>query len=218
METTRIQNGQTERIEVLALDSSGSPVTGLGNVLLDIRRISDGFWLDFNDNTFKNSGWTTRQKVMTEIDATNDAGKYKYDFNTTGFNDNTYEMRTESAGAANFPQFGELKVGDYVDNLDVTISSRGSQSDVTAIKTKTDNHPADLAAELTIVKGLLGVNCVLDDFTYDGNGKATAGNLYVYNSVANANNHDKSTGLLKKIVGVAVISGGNTTKLTRTEG
>lgn len=72
--------------------------------------------------------------------------------------------------------------------------------------------------ELTLVKGLLGVNCVLDDFTYDGNGKATAGNLYVYNSVANANNHDKSTGLLKKVVGTAVISSGNTTKLTRTEG
>ena len=117
METTRIQNGQTERIEVIALDSVGVPVTGLDNVLLEIRRISDGFWLDFNDNTFKLSAWTTRQQVMTEIDAINDAGKYKHNFATTGFSDDTYQIRASSVGASNFPQFGELKVGGLVSKL-----------------------------------------------------------------------------------------------------
>lgn len=80
-----------------------------------------------------------------------------------------------------------------------------------------DNFPADLDAEITLIKGLLGFNCVLDDFFYDSNNKATVGNVYVYNSAANAQTHDKSTGLLLKIIGVATISGGNTAKLTRTE-
>lgn len=115
METTRIQNSQTERIEVVALDSSGSPVTGLSDVLLAIRRISDDFYFDFNDSTFKGSGWTTRQQQMSELDATNDAGLYTYDFNTAGLSDDNYQMRSESATAVNFPKTGELKVGDYVD-------------------------------------------------------------------------------------------------------
>lgn len=121
METTRIQNGQSERIEVLALvDSSGNPLTGLSNVNLAIRRVSDGCWLDFFDNTFKTSGWTTRQATMAEIDAINDAGKYRYDFNTSGFADDTYEMRADCSSAANFPQIGELKVGGYVDEISDT--------------------------------------------------------------------------------------------------
>jgi hypothetical protein len=128
METSRIQNGQAERIEVLAMDSNGDPVTGLSDVLLSIRRISDGHWLDFDDNTFKGSGWVSRQTAMSEVDATNDAGKYYYDFDTSGFADDTYEIRADCASAANFPQFGELKVGGFVNNLNVTISSRSSHN------------------------------------------------------------------------------------------
>jgi hypothetical protein len=123
VETTRIQNGQTERIEVIALDVSGDAVNSLTNVLLGIRRISDDQWLDFNDNTFKVSGWSSRQTVMTEFDATYDSGKYKYTFNSSGFSDDTYQFRSECVSASNFPQLGEVKVGDYVDNLDALISA-----------------------------------------------------------------------------------------------
>jgi hypothetical protein len=115
--TSHIQNGQTERIEVLALDAAGNPITGLSDVLLTIRRISDDYYLDFNDNTFKASGWTTRQKVMTELDATNDAGIYYYDFDTSGFSDDTYQLRASSATATNDPWAGELRVGGYINRL-----------------------------------------------------------------------------------------------------
>lgn len=72
--------------------------------------------------------------------------------------------------------------------------------------------------ELTLVKGLLGLNCVLDDFSYNSQRKATVGNIYIYNSPANTNTHDKSTGLLLRVDGVAVVDpGGNTTKLTRVQ-
>jgi len=91
------------------------------------------------------------------------------------------------------------------------------QTDVAAVKAKTDNLPTDIGMDITLIKGSLGFNCVLDDFLYDGNGKATAGIVYIYDSAVNAQTHDKSTGLLKKINGVAVITGSNTTKLTRTE-
>lgn len=123
MESTRIQNGQTERIEVLALDSSGNPVNSISNILLGIRRISDDQWLDFNDNTFKSSGWSSRQVIMAEFDTSNDLGKYRYTFNSSGFSDDTYQLRSDSTSASNFPQIGELKVGNFVDFLDTFISS-----------------------------------------------------------------------------------------------
>ena len=128
----RIQTGDTERIEALMLDGSLSPLTGLGNVLLSIRRVSDGYWLDFDDDTFKASGWTTRQQAMTQTDVTNDPGVYHYDLDTSTITnptaDDTYEARVDCASAANVPLTGEIKVGQFVDDIDVAISSRSSHS------------------------------------------------------------------------------------------
>lgn len=87
------------------------------------------------------------------------------------------------------------------------------------IQAITDNHPTDLESEINFIKGALGFNAVLDDFTYDGNGKATGGTLYIYNSRANAliNGQSAATGLIFKQAMSAVIISGNTTKLTRTD-
>jgi len=187
METIRIQNGQTERIEVIATNILGIPLTGLTDVLLAIRRISDGKWLDFNDNTFKSSGWTTRQQTMTEINATYDAGKYYYDFNTTGFSDDTYELRCECASAGNMPQIGELKVGGYVDNIDATISSRSTLGAgvITWTYTITENI-TDLPisdVDVWITTDSAGANIIASGKT-NSNGVVTfyldAGTVYVW--------------------------------------
>ncbi len=87
-----------------------------------------------------------------------------------------------------------------------------------------DQYKADvsglaLSADMVYLKGALGFNAVLDDFTYVGN-KATAGTLYMYDSRANALANDKSaaTGLLFKQTLSAVVDGNSdTTKLTRTD-
>ena len=34
---------------------------------VELRRSSDGFYLDFDDNTFKGSGWTTRKQALTDL-------------------------------------------------------------------------------------------------------------------------------------------------------
>jgi hypothetical protein len=85
-------------------------LTGQTNVLVSIRRRSDDAWLDFDDGAFKAAGWTTRQQAMTELDATNDAGVYYYNFSTAGRDDDVYEVRIEHATASNAPQIGEIKI------------------------------------------------------------------------------------------------------------
>lgn len=105
-----IENGNTERLRATALDGSGAFVTGLSDVLIEIRRESDGFYLDFNDSTFKSTGWTTRQQAMTELNATYSPGAYYYDFNTTGATNTEYFIRVTCASAANFPQESAVTV------------------------------------------------------------------------------------------------------------
>ena len=44
------------------------PSTGVTAVSFQVCRLSDGYWYDFNDSTFKNSGWTTKAQAMAEDD------------------------------------------------------------------------------------------------------------------------------------------------------
>lgn len=45
--------------------NSGGGITGQSPTVA-LRRLSDGYYLDWNDNTFKNSGWTTKNASMTD--------------------------------------------------------------------------------------------------------------------------------------------------------
>lgn len=127
----RYQQGAVIPIEVLALDGSLQPVTGVTDLLLQIRRASDDFFFDFNDSTFKSSGWTTRQQALSEKDATNDQGAYGYDW-TSPSADDTYFIRVDQSPGttvANVPFTGEAIVGGYVDDIDAAISSRSSHDE-----------------------------------------------------------------------------------------
>lgn len=131
----REQQNSTERIRILALDSVSAGVTG-ATVLLSIRRDADGqYW---NGSSF---GASFNTVAMTETDATNRAGEYHYDFDTTGLADAAYSFRatTASSTVVNDPWIGELKIGGFVDNIDAAISTRSSHSaaDVWAAATRT---------------------------------------------------------------------------------
>ena len=123
---TRIQQNQTEQIEVFLTDYSNVPITG-ASPTIKIRRISDDKYLDWDDNTFKATGWTTIADAMTEIDSTNGPGEYKIVFDSSGLSDDNYEMTVDYNAGGIRKQFkGELKVGGYVDNIDIGISTRST--------------------------------------------------------------------------------------------
>jgi hypothetical protein len=172
MSSVRIQTGDTERIEVLILDGSLDPITGKTDILISIRRISDGYWYDFDDDTFKNSGWTDRQEAMTETDSTNDQGVYHYDFDTSAITnaatDDTYEIRVDQSpgtDAANVPMTGEIKVGAFIDDLDSPVSE--VVNDI--LDAVIDTHGA---GNIT-VKNALQVICAMLPGLTTGGGTAT---------------------------------------------
>lgn len=122
METTRVQTGTVERIEVLLLDASNDPVTS-ASVTLKIRRKSDGkFW---NGTNFQVNGVALN---MIEVDSVNEPGKYYYSFDTSTLDADEYYFRADSEDGTNVPQIGEMKVGGFVDYLDKAISEIKSSS------------------------------------------------------------------------------------------
>jgi hypothetical protein len=121
MGSVRIMAGDTERIQTpVVKDGSLAPLTGLTTVVVAFQRVSDDYWYDFDDATFKGSGWTTRQQQMAEVDSTNAPGEYYYDLDTSTItnptDDDTYMVRIDETGgsAKNVPFTGEIKVGQWV--------------------------------------------------------------------------------------------------------
>ncbi len=128
MTSVTVKAGATEPIHVYARAAAGGALTGSSNLRVQIRRAVDGFFLDFADATFKSSGWTTRQGTLTETDATNDAGWYRYStgVDTTGWSAGLYlvtavEITTTLVSGG--PQFatGEIRIGGSIESLDSRI-------------------------------------------------------------------------------------------------
>jgi len=127
MGPTHVLTGATEPIQVYAVNAVGNPLTGLTDLYVRVRRFSDGFYLDWNDMTFKSSGWTTLNKLLTELDATNAPGLYSV---TGGLNtgsitnpatDDTYTVISlQTPGVtARLPSPAEIKMGRWVDQMNV---------------------------------------------------------------------------------------------------
>jgi len=80
----------------LVYHSSGTHQAGL-TISLSIKRGSDGYWYDFNDSTFKSSGWTSKTVSLTE-DSTNH--NYYYTWSSQGGDTtaNIYIFHAECSG------------------------------------------------------------------------------------------------------------------------
>lgn len=91
-------------------DADGSGITGSTDLTLKIRRQADDYLFDFNTTTFKGSGWTTVAATMTEIDATNLPGEYKYSVSVLNFDDGMYNAYFIYAGDRPFVDCVEFGV------------------------------------------------------------------------------------------------------------
>ena len=149
MVVVRIRDGDTERIQTPAVkDGSLAALTGLSTVVVAIQRVSNGDWYDFADDTFKSSGWTTRQQAMTEVSATLAPGEYRYDFDTSAITnataDDTYMIRVDETGgtAKNVPFHGEIKVDQWVADLATSAELAATED---AIRGADDRDLSELA-------------------------------------------------------------------------
>lgn len=118
---TRIKTGAVEPIRV----QDRRQQTGLADLFVRLQRESDGFFLDWADLTFKSSLWTTKEKILTQVDATNLPGLYevvgRLDFsaitNKVANDDYTiFPLQTPGTNAR-LPGARAIQEGDWVDDI-----------------------------------------------------------------------------------------------------
>ena len=109
--SSHIQNGDTERISIVALDSTSSGVTG-ASVTLRIRNDANGD--TWTGTTFSAPDTTV---AMVETDSVNLPGFYHYDF-TPDVSDIVCTISATSVTPAvvNDPWSGDIKVGLFLDS------------------------------------------------------------------------------------------------------
>ena len=109
--------GAVEPIEFFATDGTGAPITGMADLKAAVRRQSDGKWLDFDDGTFKSSGWGTQQQTMTEYQAGIAPGFYRFTLDTSSFGTaDTYVIVIQEVPATLYlyTSLTEIRVGGTV--------------------------------------------------------------------------------------------------------
>lgn len=128
--SVRIKTGEKEPIVVLIVDKNGDPLTGLTNAKIKVRRGSDGFYLDWSDNTFRASP-TQLLEALEEISSVYSPGEYQLNTPThvDGFDTSTFVQLVDEEQyfitaiqdgadtASNVPQIGEIKAGGFVDDI-----------------------------------------------------------------------------------------------------
>lgn len=139
------------------LDAAGDHVTGQ-TVTLKIKRVSDGYWYDFSDSTFKNTGWTNKSTNLTE-DSTE--GFYYYLFNPPASETaaEQYQFLVDNASAT----YGDHQ-SELVSYQSIGTSTFNSASNQVIVATNNDKTGYALSAG--------GVDAIWDEAT---SGHSTAG-------------------------------------------
>lgn len=79
------------RLKWYISDDTDTPITAGGAYTsIRVRRSSDGYILDWNDSTFKNTGWTAISGTFTDMNVTYFPGYYEKDVVTAGWVDGDY--------------------------------------------------------------------------------------------------------------------------------
>lgn len=99
----------------VVVDRSGTVITGSTTLTVELERGADGYFWDWNDSTFKASGWTTKAGALTAVSDANAPGWYQRvgGWDSTGQSAGFYWVtyRDTAAAAGNMPQSEELYLG-----------------------------------------------------------------------------------------------------------
>ena len=132
MNCARIQTGQKEPIVALIVDANGDELIGKTNIKIKVRRLSDGFYFDWSDDTFRAGGSVIQfLQALSEVSGVYSPGEYQLNtvnhvdgFDTSQItnaaDDDVYyitAIQDVGSDAANVPLIGEIKVGSYVDDI-----------------------------------------------------------------------------------------------------
>jgi hypothetical protein len=134
-----IRRGDREPVSIQLFNRYvATPLTGKIDIFIKVRRVSDDFFLDWSDNTFKDPGTVTTLRVkLSEVSLTYSPGVYELDYApthlkgldtgaiTNAADDDVYDVMVEQVGgtdAGGLPTGYELHLSAYQTNLPAYIA------------------------------------------------------------------------------------------------
>lgn len=181
-------------------NANGSGITESTDLKIKIKRDADDFFYDFNDSTFKATGWITIAATMTDVDATIVPGEYEYAVDVSAWDDGVYTVYFQYSGSAtvHFTDTVEFRIYDGKESValaeelgtqakaDVKAEADTALSDYgPPTKAEMDIAIASLDTLLDRILGLAQENQYLDTAVFDSNGNMTSCRIRIY-SVANS--------------------------------
>ena len=168
MTMNTIRTGDTEQLQVYATTASGAPLTGATDLYVRVWRKSDGFFLDWNDMTFKSAGWTTLNGLLTQVNATNLAGVYQRALATGSITNHVtddefviYPLQTPGTNAR-LPSPGNLIVGQWRDQVDTTFDKLPDNNIMgSGVKTDKDDEIDAILADTNEMQGKLPTDYIM---------------------------------------------------------
>jgi hypothetical protein len=152
----------------VGLFDNGIPiVSDSPHTSIKIRRVSDGFLYDWDDATFKDSGWTQLAQQLLEIDLANLPGYYQRIVSESLWNDGYYQVFISYFGTINLS--GSLE--KYVKDGEVF------EEEVTN-KLETAEQMQER------ILGLIHENIFIDQTVYDTDGNLTSARVRIYSNSA----------------------------------
>lgn len=152
--TNRLQTGGQERIIVMPVNATGVPVVGLFVRCTVLRQ--NGTWFKSSTRTWQATAY---ENSMTESPLR--AGQYEFVFwppDGGGYQCSIYAYVWGGVGSGNVvngPWLGDIIVGGFVDYLDASVASSGSNQNVLD-RIGNSNVSDELRRQLGILNQILG--------------------------------------------------------------
>jgi len=147
-------------VSVILTDADGTLLTGKSaDTSIKACRVIDGFLLDWNDMTFKDSSWIDITDTMSETDSLSISGKYHKEIDVTNWSDGFYQFLVhfdDGTTVLNFAGEHFIQGGrEFEYNIDVETSSRSTSADVVSSQNEIiDSIPTTQIEELYKIFGL----------------------------------------------------------------
>ena len=135
-------------------DASGNAISGSTDLTMKIKRDVDDYFYDFDDSSFKASGWVSISSQLSEPDATNMPGEYEASVDVSAWNDGVYTTYIQYGGTPAWTDTIEFRVYDGKQST-ALVEELGTQAETdvnTAVNSALSDYDPPTRAELTADK------------------------------------------------------------------
>ena len=133
-------------------DADGDAIQSATTLKCKVKRDADDFIYDWDDSTFKGTGWTTIAEQMVEVDSTNLPGEYEKAVDESGWDDGIYTVYCNYSTSPKQNGSSEVRVQDGAEATLLSTTEVGTSVwDATVDETTAGSAPTTAKGKLQAI-------------------------------------------------------------------